>query len=106
GSAASTLLALSAVLVRAESSLIALKPRGGKCTCAESGGVISSHLRYAARRHSSRNSGSFLMAESRRIVSSLSPGGNVTDSISVTKPAEYSRSRKESSWSVALLLIQ
>src|SRR5689334_13472047 len=37
------------------------------------------------------NSGSFFRAEIARTTSSLSPGGNVSDSMSVTNPASYSR---------------
>src|SRR5690606_1624259 len=70
------------------------KSMGGKSTCAHSGCSMVSHCRYAARRHSSMNSGSFLMDDRNRMVSSFSPFGIVTDSISVSKPAVYSRSRK------------
>src|SRR3546814_424915 len=47
------------------------------------------------------NSGSPFLDESSRMVSSDKPLGMVTDSISVTKPAEYSRSRKDSMGSAA-----
>src|SRR5215207_6983443 len=50
-----------------------------------------SHRRYALRRHSSSHSGSFFFAEMSRTVSSLSPRGMVSASMSVTKPYWYSR---------------
>src|SRR5690606_28788213 len=48
------------------------------------------------------NSGSFFLADNRRMVSSFRPFGIVTDSISVTKPAVYSRSRKDAMGSAAV----
>ena len=50
------------------------------------GSVISRHARNAASRHSSSHSGSVFLAEMKRTVSSLRPGGAVSASISVTKP--------------------
>src|SRR3954464_951735 len=50
-----------------------------------------SQRRYALRRHSSMNSGSFFFAEIVRIMSSLSPAGTVSVSTSVTNPYAYSR---------------
>src|SRR5436309_7789505 len=64
---------------------------GGWCTFAHAGSFIVSQCRYAFRRHSSSHSGSPFLAEIRRITSSLSPTGTVSDSMSVTKPALYSR---------------
>src|SRR5437899_12256776 len=50
--------------------------------------------RYALSRHWSMNSGSFFLAEIRRMVSSFRPLGTLSSSISVTKPHLYSRSAK------------
>src|SRR5215467_12989193 len=50
-----------------------------------------SHRRYALRRHSTMKSGSFFRAEIARTTSSFNPGGKVSDSMSVTNPASYSR---------------
>src|SRR5947208_3734916 len=55
------------------------------------GSSIFSQLRYALRRNASSHSGSFFFAEIRRTVSSLSPRGIVSASISVTQPYLYSR---------------
>ena len=51
-----------------------------------SGSVILRHARNAASRQSRSHSGSPFLAEMKRTVSSLRPGGAVSASISVTKP--------------------
>src|SRR5579862_8927529 len=43
----------------------------------------------AFRRQSSRNFGSFFLSEIARTTLSSSPGGRLSDSISVTKPCRY-----------------
>src|SRR3954452_19009969 len=53
---------------------------------------ISSHERYALRRQSSIHAGSFFLPEMKRTVSSLSPFGANSCSISETKPHSYSAS--------------
>src|SRR3954464_10242219 len=50
-----------------------------------------SHRRYALSRHSSMKAGSFFLVEMVRMMSSLSPGGTVSVSTSVTNPYAYSR---------------
>src|SRR5438046_3215689 len=64
---------------------------GGYRTLPQCGSFIVSQRRYALRRHSSMNSGSFFFAEIVRIISSLRPGGTVSVSTSVTNPYAYSR---------------
>src|SRR5215212_9648570 len=54
------------------------------------GSVILSQPRYALSRHSSNHSGSPFLAEIRRMMSSFSPLGAASASISVTKPYLYS----------------
>src|SRR3712207_4177668 len=54
------------------------------------GSVIVSHWRKALRRNSSIHSGSPFFSEMRRTVSSVSPLGITSDSMSVTKPYLYS----------------
>jgi len=49
-------------------------------------GIIFCHARKAASRHSSSHAGSSFLAEMKRTVSSLRPGGASSASISVTKP--------------------
>src|SRR5438093_13598345 len=49
------------------------------------------HCREALRRQSSMNRGSFFFAEIRRTMSSFSPRGAVSASMSVTNPYLYSR---------------
>src|SRR2546425_7434916 len=71
---------------------------GGWCTFAHVGSFIVSQCRYALSRHSSSQSGSPFLVEIRRITSSLRPTGTVSDSMSVTKPARYSRAAM--SWAV------
>ncbi len=58
----------------------------GYFTFGHAGSVIVSQWRYAFSRNSSSHSGSFFFAEMKRIVSSLSPLGAVSDSMSVTNP--------------------
>src|SRR5438874_11207967 len=50
-----------------------------------------SQRRYALRRHSSMNSGSFFFEEISRMMSSLRPAGTVSVSTSVTNPYAYAR---------------
>src|SRR6266849_2484829 len=64
---------------------------GGWCTFAHVGSFIVSQCRYDFRRHSRSHSGSPFLLEISRITSSLRPTGTVSDSMSVTKPARYSR---------------
>src|SRR5919206_4168668 len=54
------------------------------------GSAIFRNWRYALRRNSSIHSGSPFFSLMRRTVSSLSPFGMTSDSISVTKPYLYS----------------
>src|SRR5918997_2541336 len=54
------------------------------------GSTILSQPRNAFKRHSSSQSGSPFLAEMRRMMSSFSPFGAESDSISVTKPYLYS----------------
>src|SRR5580693_2207330 len=54
-----------------------------------------SQRRYASRRHSSIQVGSFFFAEMKRTVSSDRPLGALSDSISVTNPYLY--------WSISML---
>src|SRR4249920_3918072 len=49
------------------------------------------HARYDFRRNSSSHAGSPFFSDSRRTMSSLRPGGNVSASTSVSKPYLYSR---------------
>src|SRR5262249_33853027 len=55
------------------------------------GSSIVSQWRYAFKRNSSIQSGSFFFPEIKRMVSSLRPRGIVSDSMSVTQPYLYSR---------------
>src|ERR1700710_602374 len=48
-----------------------------------------SQRRYASRRHSSIQAGSFFFAEMKRTVSSDRPFGALSDSISVSNPYRY-----------------
>src|SRR5215216_5879218 len=66
------------------------------------GSVIVNQWRKAFRRNSSIHSGSFFFATIRRIVSSLSPRGIMSDSISVTKPYLYSCLLKSSAVLIGL----
>src|SRR5687767_13893580 len=59
-----------------------------------------SQCRYAERRHSSIQAGSFFLPEISRITSSERPGGTRSSSISVTKPYLYSFSVR--SWSICV----
>src|SRR4051812_38118676 len=52
--------------------------------------------RYALSLHSSRNSGSPFLAEMKRMMSSLSPGGAASTPISVSNPHLYSRVASDS----------
>src|ERR1022692_4027958 len=45
--------------------------------------------RNAFKRQSSKNAGSFFLSDIARTTSSSSPGGKLSDSISVTKPCRY-----------------
>src|SRR6267378_8057194 len=63
----------------------------GYRTLPQCGSFIVSQRRYALRRHSSMNSGSFFFAEMVRMMSSLRPAGTVSVSTSVTNPYAYSR---------------
>src|SRR5215208_3571209 len=54
------------------------------------GSVILIQPRYALSRHSSSHSGSPFLAEIKRMMSSFSPLGAASASISVTKPYLYS----------------
>src|SRR5690242_4257895 len=60
--------------------------------------------RKALRRHSSRKGGSFFLEEISRTVSSVNPGGALSDSTSVTKPYLYSFLTRPSMVSVAVLI--
>src|SRR5438094_3733903 len=71
---------------------------GGWWTFAHAGSFIVSQCRKALSRHSSSHSGSPFLAEMRRMTSSLRPGATDSDSMSVTKPARYSRAAM--SWAV------
>src|SRR5215212_11420126 len=64
-----------------------------------------SHVRYAFSRHSSSHCGSCLRSEIARTTSSLSPGGNVSASTSVTKPYLYSLDASCSMVSVDVLMM-
>src|SRR5918992_5072739 len=68
----------------------------GYVTLLQCGSVIVCHRRYALRRHSSMNGGSFFFAEIMRMVSSFRPRGTVSVSMSVTKPCWYSRVTRDS----------
>jgi hypothetical protein len=59
---------------------------GGYVTLAQFGSTISSQFRYALRRHSSIHSGSSFFSEMSRMVSSFSPFGARSDSMSVDQP--------------------
>src|SRR3954468_14958036 len=63
---------------------------GSYLTFGQCGSGIDCQRRNAFRRHSSIHSGSCFFSEIARTTSSLRPGGNVSDSTSVTKPAAYS----------------
>src|SRR5215213_2853858 len=63
---------------------------GLKFTLAHFGSSIFSQLRYAFSLHSSIHSGSFFLAEMKRIIPSFNPLGASSASISVTKPYLYS----------------
>src|SRR6476620_11934831 len=69
---------------------------GGYVTLGQCGSFIVSHRRYALSLQSSSHCGSSFFAEMRRMTSSLTPGGNVSASTSVTKPYWYSRLTSES----------
>src|SRR5262245_27408710 len=69
---------------------------GPYVTFGQCGSFIDSQRRYALSRHSTMNSGSFFLAAIARTTSSLSPGGSVSDSMSVTNPASYSRVIRDS----------
>ena len=60
-------------------------------TFGQCGSVIFSQPRYALSRHSSSHSGSSFLAEMSRTMSSVSPCGMLSASMSVTKPYLYSR---------------
>src|SRR5262249_11310319 len=90
----------------AEKYEIVSKSIGGKCRCAHFGGVTLRQCRYADRRHSSSQSVSPFRAEMNRTTSSERPGGSVSDSMSVTKPARYSRRSRSSSVGVGDSLIR
>src|SRR5690606_29968055 len=66
---------------------------GSMRSLAQSGCGIDIHFSSASSRRLSRNSGSRLRREISRIVFSSSPGGSVSDSMSVTKPCGYGRAR-------------
>src|SRR5688572_22520515 len=68
----------------------------GYLTLLQCGSVIDCQRRYALRRHSSMNGGSFFFAEIMRMMSSFSPRGTVSVSTSVTKPCWYSRVTRDS----------
>src|SRR2546426_11333000 len=55
------------------------------------GSSMVSQCRYAFSRQSSIHLGSFFLAEMKRMISSLSPGGTESASMSVTNPHLYSR---------------
>src|SRR5450432_1839305 len=55
------------------------------------GSVIFSHWRYDFNRQSRSHCGSSFLWEMKRTISSLSPGGAESASMSVTKPHLYSR---------------
>ena len=61
---------------------------GGNSTLAQFGSLspILSQRWYAFSRKSSRNSGSFFLAEIMRTICSSNPLGAISDSMSVTKP--------------------
>src|SRR3990172_10575987 len=77
---------------------------GGLWTLCHVGTLIVSQWRYAFSRHSSSHSGSFFFEEIRRMVSSFSPGGATSCSISVTKPHLYSRLTRASIALVGVLM--
>ena len=66
---------------------MASKSMGGNATCAQLGGVIARQRARAFKRQSVSQRGSPFFAEMKRTVSALNPGGKVSDSMSVTKPA-------------------
>src|SRR5438874_13753372 len=68
------------------------------------GSSMVSQCRYAFRRQSSMNFGSFFLAEIARMMSSLRPRGTVSASISVTKPYLYSRLASSSLVLVAVVI--
>src|SRR5688572_24478229 len=63
---------------------------GPYVTFGQCGSVIVCQRRNALSRHSSSHSGSLFLAEMMRTVSSDNPGGMVSASMSVSKPAWYS----------------
>src|SRR5437879_741861 len=69
------------------------------------GSSIVSQCRYAFRRQSSINFGSFFLAEIMRTMSSLKPRGTVSVSMSVTKPYLYSRLASSSIVLVAVVIV-
>src|SRR5437867_11376744 len=71
---------------------------------AHAGSRIVSHVRYALSRQSSSHTGSFFFAEIRRTISSLSPRGTVSCSMSVTNPYLYSRLARSWMTSVEVLI--
>ena len=62
------------------------KSTGGKCTLCHAGSAIVCQKRNAFSRHSSSHSGSPFLSEMIRMISSFSPAGTASASISVTKP--------------------
>src|SRR5260370_1709698 len=64
-----------------------------------------SQWRYAFRRHSKMNSGSFFLVEIRRMMSSFRPFGAASASILVTKPHLYSRSTRASNVLVSVPMV-
>ena len=66
--------------------MMSWKSTGGKCTLCHRGSVIVCQTRNAFSRHSSSHSGSPFLAEMIRMMSSFSPGGTASASMSVTKP--------------------
>ena len=66
--------------------MMSWKSTGGKCTLCHFGSVMVCQTRNAFRRQSSSHSGSPFLAEMMRMMSSFSPGGTASASMSVTNP--------------------
>src|ERR1043166_1734291 len=78
---------------------------GGYFACCQVGSFMVNQWRYARRRQLSMNSGSAFFPEMTRMISSLSPGGTVSVSMSETKPYLYSLLTNSSIVSVAVLIL-
>src|SRR5882724_11307953 len=72
---------------------------GSSCTWAQVGSCMVSQCRNAFNRQSSKNCGSCFFLDMAATTSSSSPGGKLSDSMSVMKPCRYFCARRAStSW--------